>query len=121
MKFIYSLSLFLCNLVNVTNVVFTQKQTCPRLSWNATGYGFCDVKMFISFLQKDGTTINVIVPASAREYQDCRVTVKSIAVLYKAIVYAGVAEKMVQVGDDAMYRYTTLQKTEEIPCKSKYI
>jgi len=106
----------------VKNVVFTQTQTCPRLSWKTVEYGFCDVTMFISFLQRDGTTINVTAPASDQVFRDCTVTVKSIAVHYKALLWEKRTEKLAngeRNGLSATYKYTELKIIKETPCEGE--
>ena len=78
----------LCS-VSIEDVKFQQEQNgCPRLTWNATNQGFCDVKFFLSFVQNGtNSTQNVTVHVASGVYENCNLTMMNVtSVRYKTIV-----------------------------------
>ena len=91
--FLIAFSLFNLSLqsVSIENVEFNQTWNgCPRLTWNTTNYGLCDVTLFLSFVQADNSTQNVTVNYANGNYENCNLSFMNItSVRYKTIVTYG--------------------------------
>ena len=76
-------------LVLIEDVKFRQeKNSCPRVTWNATNHGLCDVRLFLSFVQGDtNLTQNVTVHVASGIYENCNLKMINVtSVRYKTIV-----------------------------------
>ena len=80
---------FSATIVSIGNVEFKQEWNgCPRLTWNATNHGLCDVKLFLSFVRNDtNRKYNFSVPVADGIYENWNLTMMNVtAVRYKTIV-----------------------------------
>ena len=73
-------------IVRITKWEVTHTKNCPRLTWQGDP-GLCEVDVFLSFLQKDNSTLKVVVPFIKRYYEHCWAIPDFLDIYYKTITY----------------------------------